>query len=195
MPTLDYGNECGHLGEPFIQNCDYDGAGIILKVGQAGAPARQRRVTLAAAHPHLAPPSPLLPHSKSCPRLRPQARPRRTTSSRLTRPRSARMTPCSTTRGPCFRTRCHITTSVGRPVACGHGGAVMPRPKTHAWPSPPAFPQLRLHSRRLQEQCHAVQSARCLSRLRAGARIHRQHLWYERRAAEPAAVRCVLPPL
>lgn len=50
MPTLDYGNECGHLGEPFIQNCDYDGAGIILKqvlpkVAPAGTASKDNLLT------------------------------------------------------------------------------------------------------------------------------------------------------
>lgn len=32
QPTLDYGNSCIHLGTPFINKCDYDGAGEALKV-------------------------------------------------------------------------------------------------------------------------------------------------------------------
>ena len=30
MPTLDYGSACGYKGEPYINNCDFDGAGEIL---------------------------------------------------------------------------------------------------------------------------------------------------------------------
>ncbi|EDQ89437.1 uncharacterized protein MONBRDRAFT_32243 [Monosiga brevicollis MX1] len=31
MPTLDYGNPCSLQGEPYIQKCEYDGAGHILQ--------------------------------------------------------------------------------------------------------------------------------------------------------------------
>jgi len=31
MPTDGYGNGCGHLGEPYISNCRYDGAGELLQ--------------------------------------------------------------------------------------------------------------------------------------------------------------------
>eukprot|EP00730_Choanoeca_flexa_P004729 TRINITY_DN11786_c0_g2_i2.p1 TRINITY_DN11786_c0_g2~~TRINITY_DN11786_c0_g2_i2.p1 ORF type:complete len:351 (+),score=85.56 TRINITY_DN11786_c0_g2_i2:49-1101(+) len=31
MPTLDYGRECASQGSPFIQKCNYDGAGKILQ--------------------------------------------------------------------------------------------------------------------------------------------------------------------
>ena len=31
-PTLDYGEACTNLGEPFIGKCNYDGAGAALKV-------------------------------------------------------------------------------------------------------------------------------------------------------------------
>jgi hypothetical protein len=31
MPTLNYGNNCSHKGEPYINNCNFDGAGDILK--------------------------------------------------------------------------------------------------------------------------------------------------------------------
>ncbi len=32
IPTTDYGNDCTDLGEPYINNCDYDGAGDALEV-------------------------------------------------------------------------------------------------------------------------------------------------------------------
>lgn len=31
MPTVDYGNSCSTLGSPYINNCNYDGAGAALQ--------------------------------------------------------------------------------------------------------------------------------------------------------------------
>lgn len=31
MPTLDYGNDCAVKGDPYISDCDYDGAGALLQ--------------------------------------------------------------------------------------------------------------------------------------------------------------------
>ena len=31
FPTVDYGNACSHLGSPYINKCDYDAAGDLLR--------------------------------------------------------------------------------------------------------------------------------------------------------------------